>query len=231
MDVKRSSLFDARTIIGVFIILVGGLILIDNIGFELGVNLWDFWPVILIFIGLGQILQPKEQGHSGSGWLLLVLGVLFLLNNFDIIEFGFAELWPIILIIIGIGILRHSFWGKRQAPSESDYINLSFILGGGEHRFSTNQLKGGKITAIMGGGSVDLTQADFEQDEISIDVFAFWGGIDLRVPENWNVNIQASSILGGIDNKSTARFADTQAHRKTLVITGSAIMGGVDIKN
>ena len=72
---------------------------------------------------------------------------------------------------------------------------------------------------------------DMLENELIIDIFAFWGGVELRVPEHWNVNIQGSSILGGIDNKSTARFADAQPHEKTLIVTGAAIMGGVDIKN
>lgn len=231
MPVKKSYWLDPRTLIGIAIILIGLLILFDNTGFDLGLNLWDFWPFLLIFIGLGQVLQPDGQGRSGSGWVLIVLGTLFQLNNFGLIEFGFAELWPIILIIIGLGILKHSFWGKEKLPSESDYINLSFILGGGEHHFGTKFLKGGKVTAIMGGGVLDLRQADMDEKEISLDVLAFWGGIDLRVPEHWNVNIKASSILGGIDNKSTARFADNEPNEKTLIVTGMAIMGGVDIKN
>jgi len=228
---RKNMNIDTRTIIGMAIILIGLVILLDNTGFHFGISLWDFWPVILIFVGLSQLMQPGERGQSFSGWILVALGGLLLLNNFDVIDFGFAELWPIILIIVGLGLLKHSFFGKNKPSAESDYINLSFILGGGEHHFSTKSLTGGKVTAFMGGGEIDLRQAEMLDSELIVDVFAFWGGVDLRVPEHWNVNIQASSILGGIDNKSTARFTDAHPHEKTLVVTGAAIMGGVAIKN
>ena len=52
--------------------------------------------------------QPKSRGDRGSnligGVVLIVLGLLFLANNF-IPEFQFGDYWPLILVAIGAGIL------------------------------------------------------------------------------------------------------------------------------
>jgi len=46
--------------------------------------------------------------HKGNfmGMLILVLGVIFLLENFGAIAWGIAKLWPIVLILWGISILK-----------------------------------------------------------------------------------------------------------------------------
>jgi hypothetical protein len=40
------------------------------------------------------------------GVLLVIVGMLFLLDSFDVIEgVGFGELWPVILIAVGVAII------------------------------------------------------------------------------------------------------------------------------
>ncbi|HGY55458.1 MAG TPA: hypothetical protein ENK44_07155 [Caldithrix abyssi] len=235
-ETSARTLFDTRAIIGLFIILAGVIYLLRNLGIDLGLNVWEWWPLILILIGLGQVLQPQESRQTGAGIFLLILGSAFLLNNLDIIDFNFRMIWPLILIFIGYSILRKNAWPGRRIDPSSDYINLAFIVGGGDHRFNTQDLKGGKITAIMGGGTIDLTRADFKGDEIALDVFAMWGGIEIRVPESWQVNMTGVPILGSMDNKtihSADRVpnADFSSKPKRLIIRGTAIMGGVEAKN
>jgi hypothetical protein len=64
-------------------------------------------------------------------------------------------------------------------------------------------------------------------DEAVLDVFVFWGGIEVKVPEDWEVVSRGLAILAG--------FVDNTRHppsaQKRLVVTGMAIMGGVEVKN
>ena len=32
-----------------------------------------------------------------------------------------------------------------------------------------------------------------------IDLFVMWGGIEMRIPEDWQVNTEALVIMGGIE--------------------------------
>jgi hypothetical protein len=59
-------------------------------------------------------------------------------------------------------------------------------------------------------------------------VFAMWGGIEIRVPDDWTVVSRVTPVLGGFDDK-TRPSPGAGAHR--LVIRGFAIMGGIEVKN
>ncbi|HTY37181.1 MAG TPA: PspC domain-containing protein [Bacteroidota bacterium] len=60
--------------------------------------------------------KPEERHHRGSvvgGLVLLVLGLLFLGQNF-LPDFNFGDWWPLILVAIGAGLLY-----KAIRPSHS----------------------------------------------------------------------------------------------------------------
>lgn len=53
--------------------------------------------------------------------------------------------------------------------------------------------------------------------------------MSIIVPSDWTVNLQASSILGGfVDKRHNVKNTTTD---RELVIKGSAIFGGGDIKS
>ena len=236
MEEKRSNTFSPTLIIGLIIITAGVLALLRSFDYDIPINIWAFWPVIIIAIGLSKLIQPKEYRNTLVATVLLIIGVLFLLNNLDVIHFGFRELWPVILILVGLLIIKHSFWSSRGASVGKDYINLSLILGGGEFKFASTQIRGGNVTAIMGGGTINLKEADMYGDAITIDIFALMGGVEIIVPEKWQVTMQGTPIMGGMENKTTSGFhgestiSPTDAN-KQLVIKGTAIMGGIEVKN
>ncbi|MGW4206707.1 DUF1707 SHOCT-like domain-containing protein [Lentzea sp. NPDC004789] len=82
--------------------------------------------------------------------------------------------------------------------------------------------------AVMGGIDLDLTNAHFAEAEVTISVFAFWGGVDIRVPDDINVKVEGFGIMGAFENRAPARPHIPGA--PTVRITGLAIMGGVDVK-
>ena len=236
MDKKGKVYFDPRVIIALFVILIGVLFLLQNLGIPISFDIWELWPVALILVGLSHLSRTRDTGQSLGGWILIIIGVLFLLSNLAIIPYGFFDFWPVILILVGLLILKNAFWGFRKAPSSNDFINLSFVLGGGDFKFNTKNLKGGKITAIMGGGTIDLREADIQEDEVVIDAFALMGGIEIKVPTTWEVNMQGTPLLGGMDNKASFHPANGKDIRpgkshKKLTLKGMAIMGGVEIHN
>ena len=84
---------------------------------------------------------------------------------------------------------------------------------------------GGDLTAMMGGCEIDLRQASIDRDEAVIDVFAFWGGIEIKVPEDWTV-ISARDAADGRHRGQDAPAAATRPDKR-LVIRGIAMMGGI----
>jgi hypothetical protein len=82
--------------------------------------------------------------------------------------------------------------------------------------------------AIMGGVVLDLTQARFAEAETTINVFAFWGGVDIIVPEDVTVVVSGVGFMGAFDNHTTA--TPTTPGGPVVRITGLALMAGVDVK-
>jgi hypothetical protein len=84
-----------------------------------------------------------------------------------------------------------------------------------------------EVSAVMGGCDIDLRDAVPSTDPLVIQVFAMWGGIDLRVPPGWLIENEAWPILGGIVDSTTPPAVPT--HR--VILRGNAFMGGVEVKN
>lgn len=112
--------------------------------------------------------------------------------------------------------------GKPYRPS-------LFALMSGVRRQVTGGFAGAETTAIMGGVELDLRYSAMEGDEVTIDTFALWGGIEIWVPTHWEVVSQGLPLMGAFEDKT--RVTTHGAHQPRLIIRGVAIMGGVEIKN
>jgi predicted membrane protein len=259
-----------KLIFGLFVLAVGAVLTLGNIGVIRTEDYLRYWPVFVIVIGLAKLLQPG--GGKIFGAFLAIFGTLLLLRNLHYIGWSIWGLWPIILILLGLSIVWQAMtwrstrirletrfrtpadpetppdppnpheWhfhagrhGRRhwRASSDvridSDSIVDAFVVFGGNERASTSQeFRGGRITAIMGGYELDLRQASMAGSEAAIEVLALMGGIEIKVPEDWRVIVNVSPLLGGFEDKTRKQPGPAA---KTLVLNGHAIMGGVEIHN
>ena len=92
---------------------------------------------------------------------------------------------------------------------------------------NASTFRGGELAAFMGGCEIDLRQAAIHGEAV-LDVFAMWGGIEIRVPENWTVIGRVMPLLGGFDD-ATRPPKEATDHR--LIVRGVVLMGGVEVKN
>jgi len=53
-------------------------------------------------------------------------------------------------------------------------VSLIAVLGGVEHRNSSQDFRGGHASAILGGCDIDLRRASIASGPAILDVFAFW---------------------------------------------------------
>lgn len=236
MSYNKNSFFDVRILISIFIILAGIILLADNLGFDTHINIWDWWPLILILIGIGHIARPSVNRQTLTGLIFIAIGAIFLGNTLDIFYVDIGDLWPVVLILIGLGMIKGHIWKVGQSDLDQDMVDLSMVLGGGKYRFSSKTFKGGKITAFMGGGSLDLSEAEMDGSEIDLDIFAMMGGVELRIPKHWQINVQATPLMGGVEDKTYTNSSDSASVDlpqgvKRLTIKGTMIMGGLEVKN
>jgi hypothetical protein len=81
--------------------------------------------------------------------------------------------------------------------------------------------------ALMGGGQIDLRQARFAANPVTIHAWALLGGIEILVPEDAEVHITGLGIMGGFDHRAAGEGRDGAP---TIIVRGLAIMGGVGIE-
>ena len=121
------NFFDLRAVIGFLIVIFAVVLLLRNMELIPYINMWAFWPVFLIVIGLSLILRPEESRQLVSGSIFIIIGGLFFLNNMHIIYFGFRDIWPFLLLLVGFAILRQAMYSSKSGELDNDFINLTFI--------------------------------------------------------------------------------------------------------
>ncbi len=115
-NVKRKRRFGL--FFPLLLIAIGVIFLLYNMGVISGDAwsvVWQFWPILLIVIGLDNIF--KREGLVGATFMIGI-GVIFLLANLGYLNVSVWQmiftLWPILLIAIGFDILigRRSIWAS-----------------------------------------------------------------------------------------------------------------------
>ncbi len=237
---------EGRVIVGLIVIALGVLFLLENLGYVYIRDLWDFWPVFLILLGASRMANCRGPRGLASGLIVVAIGGIFLAHNLGYIPFDIARaFWPVILILFGVGLLIRGFDGPRW-QRQRDWQGAGFrnpnvagdtanstsqiaVLGGSRRRVISQDYQGGDALAILGGIQLDLRSAGTPRPEIHIDANALFGGVDIRVPDDWNVTIRGMGIFGGFDDMS--RFREPQPGKPNLVVTGTAMFGGVRVKS
>lgn len=219
-----------QLLFGLFVVAVGILFTLQNMGLLDADDYVGYWPVILVAVGLLKLWQSKDgAGGTFSGMLLTVAGTWLLLEHAAVVRISFWDLWPMLLVFFGAYLIWQgaSTPRTRAVSDQRDSVTAVAIVGGVSRGINSRSFKGGDVTAIMGGCELDLRQAAIDGEAV-IDVFAMWGGIEIRVPEDWTVIVQAIPLMGGVDDQTRPTQG---AARHRLVVRGFVLMAGVEIKN
>ena len=219
--------------LAVILIAVGILFLLDNLNvLDIG-NFWEFWPVILIAVGLMKLTGSNFQDKSSAS-VLIGIGLLFLLLNLNILYWDeIWQFWPLILILIGVSIIfKHTNRSESDGSKHSENrIDIVAIFGGNSKTITSDYFEGGNITALFGGVKLDFGQAKLAEGENVLDVFAMFGGAEIRIPKDWNVQIKGVPIFGGFEDGRHSIPAEEKTKGRTLVIKGFVMFGGLELKD
>jgi len=164
-------------------------------------------------------------------------------------EFSYRKyLWPLALIAFGLIFIARSGRRSMNASAEKknvnsdnqelknegnitdeDFISSTSIFGGCKKNIISKNFRGGDLINIFGGSELDLTQADMPEPAI-IEITTIFGGTKFIVPSDWNIKSEAVMIFGGIDDKRKMHPSSVTPE-KTLILKGTVIFGGIDIKS
>jgi len=213
-----------RLVVGLAIMLAGLVLALDSLGLVDGGVFFRFWPLALVAVGVVKLMSPSRHGSSAIVWI--VAGIAFLLVTLGRMSFG--GVWALIIFAVGANIAWKAFRPPAVPRESSSALDIVQFMGGTKTVVTTPDFKGGQATAVMGGCEIDLRSASMPEGRAAVlDTFAFWGGIEIKVPDDWEVVSQGNAVLGGFVNNARS----LPGARRRIVVTGLAIMGGVEVKN
>ena len=111
-DLQRTSDL-VRVTIGLVIVALGIALLLDRAGVIDAFGRSNFWPFVIICIGLVKLANRPENGRREGGWWVFI-GVWLLLNELRVLRFG--DSWPLFLVAIGVSIVWKQIVRPPSAP-------------------------------------------------------------------------------------------------------------------
>lgn len=238
---------------GLILISVGAFLLLRNMGFDFPRWLFN-WPMILILVGIYSGF--KHNFRNNSWFIILGVGVFFLVNQFIPSLNLEPFFWP--LVIIGLGLIfilkpkrnftvdikhnvQYNKWKDVQgssfqepadttvAPIDSnDFLVVRSVFSGIKRNIVSKNFQGGNVACIFGGAEFDLTQADINGTAV-LKLEMIFGGSKFIVPSNWTVQNEIDGVFHGVEDKRKFYNGAANNSSKVLILTGSAVFGGVEI--
>lgn len=240
-------------VFGIVIVVAGILMLLDNFGILRAHTLWDYAPLILVAIGLARIIEGGPTAGMLFGGILTTGGTLWFLHNIDVLRIDPRFVWPVALIGVGIVFLvravEQQWWPVAQPPPDTDatgaaedgtstppaqgsraQVNIATVFGGVKRFVDSPDFRTADLFACFGGIDIDFRAARIPQQQAVIDANAVFGGIDIKVPRTWFVEVRGTGFFGGYEDK-TLHPDESAGPAPRLIITGVALFGGISVKS
>jgi hypothetical protein len=203
-------------------VLVGGglLVLASNLGY-IRVRGEVFWPLALIAIGvilLGRALEERNRPPALPGA-------------------GLPEGQPDFSDRFWSGAERFRAGAERFARNLESHGNsagggsadgeYTCVFSHAERHITDQNFEKLKVAAVFGGFELDLRGASIRGDEAWIQADAVFGGIEIVVPDDWQVIPRGAGVFGGFSDETHLPEIPT----KKLIVSGAGVFGGVVITN
>ena len=242
-----------RVIGGLILVAVGAALLLRNTGFLMPGWLFT-WPMILILVG---IYTGFKHNFRNNSWLIITaVGGFFLVNRFIPSLHLEPLFWPIVIIAIGVLFIlrpRNNAWFNYNSEHEyntlksnagevleepvtsatfdsADYLQIRSVFSGVKRNVVSKSFKGGHISSVFGGAEINLNQSDIS-GQVIMKLEVVFGGVKLIVPPHWAVQNEIDGFFHGVDDKRNFNPSASINPDKVLILRGSAVFGGIEIKS
>ncbi|WP_456087219.1 LiaF transmembrane domain-containing protein [Parabacteroides sp.] len=233
-----------NTIVTAAVFIIVGLLflgrnfgVIDSYLFDILVS----WQMLLIVVGIVNLIKR----HFLGGVITIAVGAYFLLPDITGIEGEWAGMfWPVLLILVGIMILfkprHHCFNGhgegrwpeyaKEVYSSEDGFVVSDNTFGSVRQIVLDPVFRGARIKNTFGGTILDLRRSKLEAPQTCIDIDCTFGGVEIYLPADWNLQTQIDALIGGCDDKRYNTSVEIDLEH-TLIVRGKVSFGGIEFKS
>jgi len=213
-----SNLLRARgfmgALFGLAFVAMGGLLLARNLGFLsfLAFPTARLWPGLLVLLGVAFLIRAARGAEPREPP---------------------TDPWPPTDPAPGEAAELHDDFVEdaqhASLVSQDDRLNKQITLAGAEFKITSQAWKGGELGVTAGGVELDLRYARLAPEGALLDVRILMGGVDIRVPDTWQVQCDVTPLLGGADDSTRSAQGSTSA--PLLRVTGSVTVGGLSVHN
>ncbi|MEU0333111.1 DUF1707 domain-containing protein [Streptomyces sp. NPDC006193] len=119
-------------------------------------------------------------------------------------------------------------WGSRITGRAGSSTGAVAILSGFQRKGRWTVPKRFSCLALMGGGEIDLRDADFADREVEIHCVAVMGGVQIVVPPGVEVVVRGVGVMGAFEHPREDGPPEPGAPR--VVVGGFAFWGGVGVE-
>lgn len=224
-----------RILLGLLFVLIGLAWLLDVYGYTVfpgGLSVW--WPSILVVVGLAK-LAASPRWWGGPVGLIVAGGVLQAWRLGYLPGLSWKVVAPIAIILAGLLILfAPRRWGDERAweerwrrDTEPHRIERedTVVFASGDRRAPAEEYKGGELTAVFGHLNADLREAKLPAEGAHLKATSVFGGVDIRVPAGWRVEVKGTPVFGKVQNRTTP------GPGPTLQVEAVSVFGDVDVTN
>lgn len=216
---RPTSFGGTKLILGIFFVIHGLLLAADNLGALVAWDYLRYWPAIILLVGIYKIWEP---GRQLAGGILIGLGAVMLAANAGWIRFSLFDLWPLLLIGGGVVIVARAT-GVQVGTGGDDAQTMVAVLT--HRKVAPREFSGARAVAVAGGLEIDLTDATLTANPTVIEAFTMWGGIEIHVPDTWEIIGEVVPVMGGFE----VLVAPAGVPQRQLIIRGAAIMAGIAV--
>ncbi|KAB1189115.1 MULTISPECIES: LiaF domain-containing protein [Haloferax] len=217
-----------QVVVGGAIVLVGLVLLANSTGLYDTSGLFRYIPSLFILVGIYALVASGFRNVGGPLVLIAIAGAWQAVALDLVTGSQVLSLWPILLVILGLSVVLGRVRSSVE-PVTGERVDLVAIFGGRNARVTTSRFTGGAITALFGSVEVDLREVPELEETARINVTALFGGAELTVPRDWNVQLDVIPIFGAAEDERPRRELEHEA--VDLVVSGFCGFGGVSIKD
>jgi predicted membrane protein len=231
-----------RSVPGWILIVIGGLNFTSRMfRFSVGEFVGDFWPLILIGVGLLLLLRRREpktvyfdhdkfrddfKNKFENDFKEKFQDKFH--NQFNE-KFGQNDQYTTPTGNESAGTKNSS--DTQPGGVSGDDLDIVAVFNTIKRRVTSNNFLGGRISVLFGGVDLYLTDSKLAKGEQTLDISCIFGGVDIYVPRDWRVIVKTVTIFGGFDDSRFQGGTVNITDDRVLIIKGFVLFGSGDIKN
>lgn len=225
-------------LLGGLFIFLGAWILGSKLGYLGDMNL--FTVVISILLGIMGIKNLFKREFSGFLFSLAFIGIL----NAKLLGIEAITPWPILfaatLASIGMSLIfgsrkyKHGYHNFNDSSyiqtedmtyDEDGFFHISNTFGETIKYIQSDNFKEADLKSTFAELKVYFSDVEIDGDTAVINVDARFAGIEVFIPKEWEVIIDARTFFGGIEEKNRYSLG----RDKRVYIRGDITFAGLEI--